>query len=219
MSPARISSGPAMLRQRYEHLRRMVSRHRRLLAAGLAAAAVTVALNSLAPEPPATTPVVVAASDLHGGAVLAADDLLVRRMLPHTAPAGAAATPDPVLGRILAAPVRAGEPITDVRVVHAPLAAGYGDNLVAAPVRIADADAVALVRVGDTLDVLAPDPTGERPTSVVVQRAPVAALPEPADGATAGTAGALVVLAVSRADAARLARHAVIGPLMITLRG
>ena len=199
-------------------LRRAVLRHRRLLAAGAAAAAVAIGLGVVAPSPPPTAPVVVAAADLPGGGVLSADDLRVRRFSPATVPSGATAAPARMLGRVLAAPVRAGEPVTDVRVVGPGLVGGLGPGMVAAPVRIADADSVALVRVGDRVDVLAPDPRGQLPPSVAVTDAPVVAVPLPAQEVAASTSGALLVLAVSADDARRLAQHAVVGPLVLALR-
>ncbi|MDQ4084511.1 MAG: hypothetical protein M3165_01710, partial [Actinomycetota bacterium] len=133
-------------------------------------------------------------------------------------PAGTAHTPRRWLGRILAAPVRAGEPITDVRLVGPGLVAGYGPGVVAAPVRIADADSVSLVRVGDRVDVLAPDPAGELPTSVAVGRASVVAIPQPDDELGGTASGALIVLAVTPAEAGDLARQSVLGPLLLSIR-
>ncbi|MDP9445035.1 MAG: SAF domain-containing protein [Actinomycetota bacterium] len=211
-------SVPARLVATLRAVRRAISWHRRMLAAGFAAAAVVVGLDVVAPPPPPTAPVVLAARDLRGGNVLRTDDLVVRRLPPDAVPAGAPAAPTAVVGRVLAGPVRRGEPITDVRVVDGPLARGYGDGLVAAPVRIADAAAVELLEVGDRVDVLAPDPTGARPTAVIVTRAPVAALPNRPPGADPETAGALVVLAVPSPEARQLAGHAVLGPLVVTLR-
>jgi Flp pilus assembly protein CpaB len=200
-------------------LRRAVSLHRRLLAAGLTAAAVATALGVVAPPPPATEAVVVAARDLPGGGVLRAQDLSVRRFSPGSAPAGSAAAPARLLGRVLAAPVRAGEPVTDVRMVGPGLVRGYGPGLVAAPVRIADADSVALVRVGDRVDVLAPDPRGQYPPALAVADAPVVAVPRLGDEIGAGASGALLVLAVTSSQAQGLAQHAVLGPLVLALRG
>ena len=68
---------------------RAVSWHRRLLAAGLAAAGVAVALHVLQPEEAPTTAILAAAHDLRGGTKLAGAD--VRTVaLPHDLiPAGA----------------------------------------------------------------------------------------------------------------------------------
>jgi pilus assembly protein CpaB len=199
-------------------LRRAVRLHRRLLAGGVAAAAVALGLGVVSPPPPPTEPVVVAAADLVAGGVLDTSDLAVRRYEPSVVPAGAAANPLPLIGRTLTGPVRAGEPLTNVRVVGPGLLRGYGPGVVAAPVRIADADAAALLRVGDRVDVLAPDPRGLLPPSTAVTGAPVVSVPR-AEGEIGATApGALVVLAVTAADAARLARHGVLGPLVISVR-
>ncbi|MGH3366316.1 MAG: SAF domain-containing protein [Nocardioidaceae bacterium] len=198
-------------------LRRAVTLHRRLLAAGCTAAAVAIGLGVVSPPPPPTRPVVVAATDLHGGGVLTHTDLDLLRLPPEAIPAGAAARPARVVGRTLAAPVRDGEPLTDVRVLGPSLVQAYGPGLVAAPVRIADADSVALVRVGDRVDILAPDPSSQLPTSVAVADAPVVAVPRPQEE-VASTAGALIVVAVSTDEALQLAQHSVLGPLVLTLR-
>ena len=63
-----------------------------------------------------------------------------------------------------------GNMITDLRLVGAPLAGQYGPDVVAAPVRLADADAVSLLRPGDRVDVIAagsgsPEPDGDTPAS------------------------------------------------------
>jgi Flp pilus assembly protein CpaB len=199
-------------------LRRAVRLRRRLLAGGLAAGSVAIGLGVLSPPPAPTAPVVVAAADLPGGGVLAARDLTVRDFDPSTVPAGATTSPRRLLGRVLAAPVRAGEPLTDVRVVGPGLLRGRGPGVVAAPVRIADADSVGLLRVGDRVDVLAPDPRGLLPPSTAVAGAPVVALPRPDADLGTEASGALVVLAVPAPDAAQLARHGVLGPLMISVR-
>ncbi len=98
---------------------------------------------------------------------------------------------------------------------------------VTAPVRIADAATVRLLRPGDRVDVIAADGGGA--ARVVASGARVTGVPEPpgapgADGTRAGAgpvpaaeAGALIVLAVPRADAARLAGAGAAGRLAVTL--
>lgn len=73
-----------------------------------------------------------------------------------------------------------------------------------APVRIADAETVRLLHRGDRVDVVASDGSTSR---VVAAGARVTEVPEPQEGAaeTAAEPGALVVLSVPRATAARLA--------------
>ncbi|MFF3653880.1 CpaB family protein [Streptomyces olivochromogenes] len=82
---------------------------------------------------------------------------------------------------------------------------------VAAPVRIADAAAVRLLRPGDRVDVIAADGDGEG--RVVAAGARVAEVPDFAATET----GALVVLSVPRATAARLAGAGTTARLAVTL--
>ncbi|MFF1833741.1 RcpC/CpaB family pilus assembly protein [Streptomyces sp. NPDC058231] len=95
--------------------------------------------------------------------------------------------------------------------------------LVAAPVRIADAATVRLLRPGDRVDVIADGGTGAG-AKVVAKGARVAEVPRtPADGwaedpAEASAAdGALVVLSVPRSTAASLAGAGISGRLAVTL--
>ncbi|MGH3388636.1 MAG: RcpC/CpaB family pilus assembly protein, partial [Actinomadura sp.] len=124
----------------------------------------------------------------------------------------AAAVPDGALrsgapGRVLAGPIRRGEPLTDARLLGAGLLDGYGPGMVATPVRIADAGVARLLRPGDRVDVLA---TGEAPfedtaasaaTQTVVSSVPVIAVPRQ----SFGDQGALILLATSRQQARVLA--------------
>lgn len=72
-------------------------------------------------------------------------------------------------------------------------------RMVSAPVRIADAATVRLLRPGDRVDVVAAERTG--PPRVVAAGARVAEVPDPDKGVADG--GALVVLSVPR-DTARV---------------
>ncbi|MFG2882368.1 hypothetical protein ACGFYV_08600 [Streptomyces sp. NPDC048297] len=97
-------------------------------------------------------------------------------------------------------------------------------DVVRAPVRIADAAAVRLLRPGDRVDVIAAeDPSAGGGAHVLARGARVASLPESLDSA-AGTAadggswgGALVVLSVPRATAARLVGASATARLAVTL--
>ncbi|MEU0814155.1 hypothetical protein [Streptomyces mirabilis] len=82
---------------------------------------------------------------------------------------------------------------------------------VAAPVRIADAATVRLLRPGDRVDVIAAD--GGSEGRVVAAGARVAEVPDFA----ATESGALVVLSVPRATAARLAGAGTTARLAVTL--
>ncbi|MER5298030.1 RcpC/CpaB family pilus assembly protein [Streptomyces lasiicapitis] len=107
-------------------------------------------------------------------------------------------------------------------------------RLVTAPVRIADAATVRLLRPGDRVDVVAADGSGVggpgagsagsagsagaggAVARVVAAGARVSAVPESPDSAAEG--GALVVLSVPRATAARLAGASATARLAVTLR-
>jgi len=204
----------------WRELRRAATWHRRLLAAGLAAAAVAVGLQVLQPAPPPTVDVLAAARDIDAGTTLAAGDVLALTLPADLVPAGALDPAADVSGRAVAGPIRAGETITDVRLVGPPLVAGLGDGLVAAPVRVADAGTAGLVRPGDRVDVLA-TPGGQdlagQPTRTIASDVVVVAVPG-ADGVGA-VDGALLVLATTPAEAAALAGATVTDRLSLTLRG
>ncbi|RFS84577.1 flagellar biosynthesis protein FlgA [Actinomadura spongiicola] len=190
------------------------TRLRRPLAALFAAVATGLALVALRPAPPPSVHVLAAARDLPAGKTLAPSDLRPVRLPPPSVPSGALRSGG--TGRVLAGPMREGEPLTDARVVGAALLRGHGPGTVATPVRMADADAVRLVRPGDHIDVLtAPRETAPQPgqARIVVTAVPVLAVPPPnEDGAHEG---ALVVLATDRAQSAALAGTT--APLSLTI--
>ena len=199
-------------------LRRAVLARRRLLAAVLAGLAVLATVRALEdPVAPSAT-MVVAAHDLGGGETVTPDDLRVVAVGPDLAPAGAIGDPDQVVGRVLAAPVRTGEAVTDVRLVAPGLLEGYPGS-VAVPVRLADAGTLGLLRVGDIVEVLAADPTGAGSVAEVLTRAPVVALPRPEGHGTAApwSDGGLAVLAVPPTEAGRLAQAGVTSVLSVAL--
>jgi Flp pilus assembly protein CpaB len=203
------------LRRRWRAVRRALLSRRRPLAALLAAAAVVAALHQVRPPAPEVQLVLTAARDLPGGTTLTARDLRRVEFASGTAPAGLATHP---LGRTLAAPVREGEPLTDVRLVGPPLAATYPGD-VTMPVRLPDAGTAGLLRVGDTIDLVAADPQGGRAT-LVATGARVVALPETDDQDAAGALpGRLVVVAVPQGVTESLAQAAVTGFLTFTFSG
>jgi Flp pilus assembly protein CpaB len=182
--------------------RRTVLARRRPLAALCVAVAAVAGVHAARPPAGPTVAVTVAARDLASGTVLAPRDLVVRRYPADVAPLGS----DPrAVGRTLAAPVRRGEPVTDVRIVSRSLVSAYPDR-VALPVRIADADAVSLVRVGDHIDLVAADPRRGTASYVAVD-VPVLALPAPADDDRTGSAltGRLVLVAAAPTEVDRIA--------------
>jgi pilus assembly protein CpaB len=169
---------------------RAVAVRRRAATALLTGLAVLCAVSAVRPAAPPSVVVLAAARDLAPGVALALPDL-ARVALPAAAvPTGALRPGAAVLGRLVAGPVRRGEPLTDVRLLGPPLVAAVagGADAVAVPVRFADAGAVALLHPGDRIDVLAtPADTAARPDPLAAPRAPDAG-PSAAPGAATGNA-------------------------------
>jgi Flp pilus assembly protein CpaB len=188
----------ARLRRR---LRRTVLVRRRALAAVCTAVAVVAGIHAARPAAPRTVGVSVAAHDLASGTVLTRDDLVVRQVPASLAPLGSAPR---AVGRTLAAPVRAGEPVTDVRLVGPSVVEGYPGR-VALPVRIADAEAVALLRAGDHVDLVAADPRRGTASAVAIA-VPVVSIPHHSadDTGSAALPGRLVVVAALPSDVDRI---------------
>ncbi|NYI07769.1 RcpC/CpaB family pilus assembly protein [Allostreptomyces psammosilenae] len=201
-----------------------MSRRRRPLLAMLLAVAALFALSLPRPrDAPATVAVVTAARDLPTGRLLTHADLTTTH-LPSTAlPDGALRDPPSAEGRLLAAPARRGEVITDHRLLGEGLLREYaeaaGSETVAAPVRIADGAAASLLTPGDVIDVLAPTSTVGSPgaapgAEVVASRATVITVltgresTAAGDGLIGGAGGdpdPLLLLAVSSETATALA--------------
>lgn len=207
--------GTGLPRNRRE-ARRWVVRHRGVLAALAAAGSVAAGLQVLAPPAAATVPVLTATRDLRWGSAVGPGDVAVVQVPAAAVPDGTLrATPD-ALGRLLASPVRRGEAITDVRLVGPGLLDEPG--LLAVGIRIADAGTTRLVRAGAVVDVLAAtaDDFGGAPVGaaeVVAGSVRVLAVPRsPGDGA-------LLLVAATEAQAARLAAAEATRRLSVALRG
>ena len=186
-------------------VRRAVLARRRLLAGLLTAVAVAAGLHTARAAPPPQVEVLVAAHDLPAGEVLDAGDVRRVGFAPGSVPHGVAQDP---AGRTLAAPLRAGEPLTDVRLVGPALTDGY-PGLVAVPVRLPDAGMAGLLRVGDRIDLVSADPQG-RSAETVAAGVPVLALPDtPTEVGAAGLTGRLVVVGAQPGDVARIADSSV----------
>lgn len=192
---------------------------RRVAAAALLAVAALATLRALSPAPPATVAVWAAAHDLTGGHPLGTGDV-ARLALPLAAvPTGALKATTPVLGRLLAAPMRQGEPLTDVRLLGPSLLAALPQpGLVAVPIRVADGSAAAaVVKPGDLVDVLeVADPTAGETGGprTVASRVQVLTVPGPGE---AGDGGGLVVLAATTAQARSLAQASADARLSLTV--
>lgn len=160
MTRPRKVSDLALLLQQWWHARHLrfgfgrAVRVRRALATAFGVLAVVLALCPAHPSP--TTAVLVAARDLPAGSVLGAAEVMVQEVPAHLLPDGAAQVPGPVLGRVLAAPVRRGEPLTDVRLAGPELtrAVAMNPEAVSVALRLADPGVAALLRPGLTVDVV-----------------------------------------------------------------
>jgi Flp pilus assembly protein CpaB len=197
-------------------LRRHLGAHRRLVAGLLAGLAVLLGISAVRPPPVASVAVLAAARDLVAGSPLVLADLRTVALPRSAVPEGALRPGAAVLGRLVAGPVRRGEPLTDVRVLGPALLAAFGRDVVAVPLRFADAGAVTLLRPGDRVDVLASPATAlaapgapagsvARVVAADVAVLVVAATDPVAPGAATVGDGALVVVACSPAVARALA--------------
>ncbi|MGV9770789.1 RcpC/CpaB family pilus assembly protein [Streptosporangium sp. NPDC003464] len=192
--------------------RRLLGRRHRLIAAVVAALAMACALIGLRPDTASVT-VLAAARDLPGGTLEAAD-LKAVALRPDTVPDGVVRPGAPVAGRVLAGPMRRGEPLTDLRLLGPGLLAAHGPGTVATPVRVADPQSARLLSPGDVVDVLAASSTweGAVPARTVAEDVTVITTP---DGEP--DRGALIVLATTSEQAVRLASAQAGGHLSITI--
>lgn len=209
-----------LLRERWEVLWRGPGFTRALLLRR-AGAALLVGLAAVLALSPGTgsaggVPVVVAARDLAPGTVLGAGEVVLRELPEHVVPDGAARDTPAVLGQTLAAPLRRGEPLTDLRLVGPTLARAVSADPAAVSValRLPDPAVAALLHPGSVVDVLT---LGERQDEPVVlaSGARVLAVLEP--GAKA-TEGRLVLVALDAAAATRVAAASLSRAVTVTLR-
>jgi pilus assembly protein CpaB len=210
------TSSSADLRALAKLCRRTLIRHRRLAAAVLVGVAVLIGLRTIAPSPPPSVLAVVAARDLVAGTRLTTEDIRTVRVARSLMPASGALSESSSTGQVLAAPVRAGEVITDRSVIGRSLVAGYPSGIVATAIRLPDADIVALLSTGDRIDVYSAVAEVGQPASLVAADVAVIAVPEPADESR--REGAVVLLAATPDQAARLAGAAATGALAVDIR-
>jgi pilus assembly protein CpaB len=179
-----------------DDVHRRILVHRRLLGAALAAIAVWLVAQAATAPAPVTTPVWTAAHDLASGTVLTRDDLTRTGFTPGSVPTAAIRSARVVVGRTLATPLGAGEPITAAHLAGAERLAGYpGRSAVA--VRIPDADVVTLLTPGQRVALVATDPQGGQPPERVADEAVVLAVPKAdAEAGSSTLSGRLVVFAV-----------------------
>lgn len=165
------------------------------------------ALPVISPPPPETVAVWTAQRDLPSGTVLQQTDLARAWFAPGTVPRDVVRSPQEVVGRTLAAPMSDGEAITTLRVVSRGLMRGYPGRT-AVPLRVTDAAVVELLRVGDRASFVVADPEGRIAPRMLLEDAPVVAIPAARGGLDAGGPGRIVVVAVLRRDASAVAASA-----------
>jgi pilus assembly protein CpaB len=195
---------------------------RRLAAALLVAVAVVLAVAGAASPSVVGTPVVVARRDLAPGSALGPDDVGVVSRPPDGVPADALAVVGDAVGRHPVGPVRAGEVLTDVRLVgpEAARAAVGVPDAAGVPLRLADPAVAALVRAGALVDVVGGAGVvggGVRGEGgVVLARGARVLTVLPAAERTASAP--LVLVALPGPDAARVAAATVGQEVTLTLR-
>ncbi|SFB48214.1 SAF domain-containing protein [Amycolatopsis marina] len=180
--------------------------------------ATVLAVHPAATGVEPSIPTLVAARDLSLGTSLAPGDLRVVDVPAPLRPNGAMDSPDNALGRPLAGAVRAGEALTDARLVGGrPTAPGTAT----VPVRLADPGIAGLLQAGTKVGVVT---TGtEHPVPPVANSDHADDL----DTATVLTVlpsaereqdGPLVLLSVPLASATALASASLGQPVTVTLR-
>ncbi len=195
---------------------------RRLAAAVLVALAAALAVAGAASPSVTGVPVVLARHDLAPGAPVGADDVGVVPRPPDAVPVGALRATEDAVGRHLVGPVRAGEVLTDVRLVGpeaAREAMGVRDAA-GVPLRLADPAVAALVRAGALVDVVGGAGAGGRAVGdgegVVLARGARVLTVLPGEERTASPP--LVLVALPGPEAARVAAATVGQEVTLTLR-
>jgi pilus assembly protein CpaB len=184
---------------------------RRLAAGVLAGLALTLAL--VPHTRAAGVAVAVAAAEIPAGATVRAADLAVREWPAELVPVGALHDPEAAVGRVLVGAARAGEPLTDVRLVGAGSVPGAGRGGAAVPIRLADAGVAALLVPGSHVDVVTAGGRTDQPVVLAADASVLAVLAEDSRGR-----GRLVMVAMPREIATRVAAAALSEQVAVTLR-
>ena len=191
------------------------ARWRRNLLLRRAACVILLALalvTAIAPAPgSARAPVVVTAVDLQAGRTVRAADLALRLWPPELVPAGAMRDPMAADGRVLVGAARAGEPITDVRLIGA--APAPGGTSAAVPIRLGDAAVAALLVPGRRVDVVTIGQRSDQPVLLAEDAVVLAVLAE-----DPRVRGRLVMVSMPRDIATRVAAASLADQVTVTLR-
>ncbi|WLP91865.1 SAF domain-containing protein [Gordonia sp. NB41Y] len=185
---------------------------RRAVAIVIVVVAVVVGLGGA--RSTRATSVMVAAHELAPGQILTGSDLRATPIPVDLVPDGALLMAAEADGRTVTGPIRAGEIVTDARLLSArlPMQLTGDPSARLVPVRLDDDAVTTVLRTGDVVDVL----TAE--TSVVARDAVVALVAAPtAAGPTRAAGAAPVLLAMTETAAHRVAAIGLDVPLAVVL--
>lgn len=177
---------------------------RRLLALTLTVLAAVLALR---PTHSQDVPMLVARHTLAPGTVLSTSDITLVRAPPSLVPTGALTDVSAAAHQVLTGAAAAGEPITSARLVgpeNTRLTAGRPDAA-AVPIRLDDEEVATLLVPGSHVDIVGPG------QAVLATDATVVTV-------RAGDKGRLVLVALPRELATKVAAAALAGTLAVTLR-
>lgn len=189
---------------------------RRAVAGVLVLLAAALALVNGSGSDPGVA-IVVASRDLAPGDTLDARAVRVVSSPSALVPDGTVTSVDAVAGRVLAAPLRRGEPVTDVRVTGAALARSVSgaSGAVSVPIRLSDPDVAALLYPGAMVDVVT---LGERQDQPVVLARGARVLTVLAEAKGPGAQGRLVLVALGPEAATRVAGASLSQAVTVTVR-
>jgi pilus assembly protein CpaB len=188
----------------------------RRVAAGLLVLAAIVLAVRAPPEAVGGTPVVVAVRELASGATVRPGDVALRHWPAELVPTGALGTVEQAQGRVLAGAASFGEPLTSVRFAGSEggRVAG-GRDTASVPIRLADADVAGLLSPGRLVDVVTVGQRADQPTVLASAAMVLTVLPAEAKP---GGRGRLVLIAVPRAAASKVAAATLSQEVTVTLR-
>jgi Flp pilus assembly protein CpaB len=166
---------------------------------------------------PGSVPVLVAARDLAPGSTLGPADTRLARWPPALVPGGALTAAGEADGRVLAGAANQGEPLTVSRLAGPELArrATGSADAASVPIRLADGGVAGLLGPGRTVDVITLGERTDQPTVLAAGATVLTVLPAEQ---RPGVQGRLVLVAVPRGTAARLAAATLAKEVTVTLR-
>lgn len=220
------------LRRRPVTLSRHGATARKALAAALLATAALLAFAPGESDASRTSPVVVTARDVATGTTLRVADVSLARLPPDAVPTGALTTTDAAVGAMLAGSARAGEPLTDARLVGGGVFTGTEgaagsrtdnvttdpDDTATVPIRLSDVAITGLLRPGMRVDVITADDTSDEGRVLASDATVVTVTARGETSQTAARDGPLVLIALPADTATQVAAASLRQPVTVTLR-